>query len=332
MPIKKNLLLIFFVFFSFASIAQKNIRCASCSKKVLYPKEKYSICGNHFYHKKCYIKKIKNNLQNDYTYIFCDSFNCNLRKELNENNIIGKKNNIIYEDLKSRTCRDCNTIISSIYDKYIFCNKTKNCISRWLCEDCFTEQLSFAVDNNYIFLKCIECDNIVDLNSAKNTNKEINENIITMKNRANCNICFDNFYDIQESPIFYCPEHFSCRQCFFAYIKTSVQERKIPINCYAVDCEKSISLDFIEKLLPDQYEKVIECYEEMAPENIKEQRIKNQELLSRLIKTYNSQFTQCTHCFMVVERIAGCNHMHCTYCETDFDFLTGKEYFLQKFV
>lgn len=94
-------------------------------------------------------------------------------------------------------------------------------------------------------------------------------------------------------------------------------------NCSKLNCNGTLKLNENNRLMcivcSDEYcIKCLEIYKSVQDE----EHICDKDTLLTLIDINNST-KECPKCYTLIYKIAGCDHMHCTYCNIHFDWNTG---------
>ena len=143
----------------------------------------------------------------------------------------------------------------------------------------------------------IDEDNLIFENNQNNNNKnDIKDN--DDFNFEECQVCFEELSkeDIEYNKI-KC-EHIFCTNCWFNYLKTSIQEAKVDdIKCMDHECNQIVSEDFILKHISDN-ENLIDKYKKFKKrsEIIKDKNKKlcpNPDCDSFLLKSKSTNYVTC---------------------------------------
>jgi len=313
---------LFFAFFLLCALNAEagffDKKCITCKHKTS-KKNKVHLCKKHWLCPDCSENYIEDQLKKEIIYATCIKRSCKNNvniKDLIEDSFLEYKNQLLEID---RYCKICDEYIPKDKSRYFSCD------DHFSCRACMKENIEKYVSRTQL-PKCNYCNALIDLDFIERYFPKSFEKINNFY--SNCEICYSLI--LNDKKIYHCDDHWSCDDCYENYVKQALFAKRIPIQCFAMDCNEELKLSQIEELMPNEYIKIISWYDEETID-IEEHIQKNYNLLQELMLSQPNSYTQCPHCKMIVNRISGCDGMICKNCNYHFDFRNGRERFFENF-
>ena len=219
------------------------------------------------------------------------SFNKTICDLKNENNRIIQQMDINKKNPINLTCQIC---LEGIYNKNIHTNNCKHTY----CIDCTRDHIKISINNSIIDIKCPKngCNNYYTIGEIYNI-----VDYDTFEKYKRLQVILHNNIAKKEHKFVNCP---NCDTFV-------MNNNKKTVKCY--DCEHKFCFDCQINHKDMTCKKYIKKLEQW-----KKQNDNGDKLFKKIIKKY--ELKKCPKCKYLINKLPGCDHMHCGHCKKDFSW------------